>query len=195
MLWPAFSLTGALLLLTGVAYPALLYAVGRITMPWAAGGSLLRDHGGRVVGSAYIGQAFVSARYFHGRPSAVAYDAAGSGASNLGPTNPALADSIGQYSVRFRATNGLASTAWLPSDAVTASGSGLDPDISPGTAALQIARVAASRRATTAAVAALVRAHTVQPVLGIIGEPRINVLRLNLALDSLDSLDPALPAR
>ena len=72
MLWPAVSLTGALLLLTGVAYPALLYAVGRITMPWTAGGSLVRDHGGRVVGSALIGQAFVSARYFHGRPSAVA---------------------------------------------------------------------------------------------------------------------------
>jgi K+-transporting ATPase ATPase C chain len=192
MLWPAFSLTGALLLLTGVAYPALLYAVGRITMPWTAGGSLVHDHAGRVVGSALIGQAFVSARYFHGRPSAVAYDAAGSGASNLGPTNPALADSIARAGERFRATNGLASTACLPSDAVTASGSGLDPDISPETAALQIDRVAASRRATTGAVTALVEAYTTRPVLGIIGEPRINVLRLNLALDSLDR---ALPAR
>jgi K+-transporting ATPase ATPase C chain len=184
MLWPAVSLTGALLLLTGVAYPALLYAVGRITMPWTAGGSLVRDHDGRVVGSALIGQPFVSARYFHGRPSAVAYDAAGSGASNLGPTNPALADSIERAGERFRATNGLAETTWLPSDAVTASASGLDPDISPETAALQIARVAAARRATMTAVAALVRAHTVQPALGIVGQPRINVLRLNLALDS-----------
>jgi K+-transporting ATPase ATPase C chain len=190
-LWPAVSLTGALLLLTGVAYPALLYAVGRITLPWTAGGSLVRDHGGRVVGSALIGQAFVSARYFHGRPSAVAYDAAGSGASNLGPTNPALADSIGQYSVRFRATNGLAASTPLPPDAVTASGSGLDPDISPETAELQIARVAASRRVTTGAVTALVEAYTTRPVLGIIGEPRINVLRLNLALDSLDRTLPA----
>jgi K+-transporting ATPase ATPase C chain len=184
MLWPAVSLTGALLLLTGVAYPALLFAVGRITMPWTAGGSLVRDHGGRVVGSALIGQAFVSARYFHGRPSAVAYDAAGSGASNLGPTNPALADSIGQYGIRFRATNGLAASVPLPSDAVTASGSGLDPDISPETAALQIDRVAASRHATAGVVTTLVEAYTRQPALGIVGQPRINVLRLNLALDS-----------
>jgi K+-transporting ATPase ATPase C chain len=153
---------------------------------------LVRDHSGRVVGSAYIGQAFVSARYFHGRPSAVAYDAAGSGASNLGPTNPALADSIAHAGERFRATNGLASTTWLPSDAVTASASGLDPDISPETAALQIDRVTASRRTTTGAVTALVEAYTRRPVLGVIGEPRINVLRLNLALDSLD---PVLPAR
>jgi potassium-transporting ATPase KdpC subunit len=183
-LWPAVSLTGALLLLTGVAYPALLYAVGRITMPWSAGGSLVRDRGGRVIGSALIGQSFASARYFHGRPSAVAYDAAASGASNLGPTNPALADSIARAGERFRAQNGLAPGTPLPSDAVTASGSGLDPDISPDAATLQIARVAAARHTTPAAIAALVTAQTRQPLLGIVGEPRVNVLLLNLALDS-----------
>lgn len=183
-LWPAASLTGALLVLTGVAYPALLYAVGRITMPWTEGGSLLRDPAGRVVGSALIGQVFASARYFHGRPSAVAYDAAQSGASNLGPTNPQLADSIARRTDRFRAMNGLARGAALPSDAVTASGSGLDPDISPEDAALQIGRVAAARGASANRVAILVAAHVTRPTLGVIGEPRINVLRLNLALDS-----------
>jgi K+-transporting ATPase ATPase C chain len=184
MLWPAVSLTGALLVLTGVAYPALLYAVGRMIMPWTAGGSLIRDPGGQVIGSALIGQAFVSARYFHGRPSAVAYDAAGSGASNLGPTNPRLADSIVRYAERFRAANGLLPGTALPSDAVTASGSGLDPDISPEDATLQIGRVAAARSASVGRVAILVAAHVTRPALGFIGEPRINVLWLNLALDS-----------
>ena len=178
MLWPAVSLTGALMLLTGVAYPALLYAVGRISIPWTADGSLVRAPSGRIVGSALIGQPFVSARYFHGRPSAVAYDAAGSGASNLGPTSPQLADSMARYAERFRAANGLALGA------VGASGSGLDPDISPEDAALQIRRVALARGARVDRVAILVAAHVTRPTLGVIGEPRINVLRLNLALDS-----------
>ena len=184
MLWPAVSLTVALMLLTGVAYPALLYAVGLISIPWTAGGSLVRDPSGRIVGSALIGQPFVSARYFHGRPSAVAYDAAGSGASNLGPTSPRLADSMARYAERFRAANSLALGAVLPPDAVTASGSGLDPDISPEDAALQIRRVALARGARVDRVAILVAAHVTRPTLGVIGEPRINVLRLNLALDS-----------
>ena len=184
MLWPAVSLTGALMLLTGVAYPALLYAVGRISIPWTADGSLVRAPSGRIVGSALIGQPFVSTRYFHGRPSAVAYDAAGSGASNLGPTSPQLADSMARYAERFRAANGLALGAVLPLDAVTASGSGLDPDISPEDAALQIRRVALARGARVDRVAIVVAAHVTRPTLGVIGEPRINVLRLNLALDS-----------
>jgi len=183
-LWPAVSLTCALLLLTGLAYPALLYVVGRIAVPWTANGSLVREPGGRVIGSALIGQAFVSARYFHGRPSAAAYDAGASGASNLGPTNPQLADSLARHAESFRAVNGLAPESVLPSDAVTASGSGLDPDISPQNAALQVGRVAAARSASVDRLRRLVAAHVTPPALGVLGEPRINVLRLNLALDS-----------
>jgi potassium-transporting ATPase KdpC subunit len=183
-LWPAVSLTGALLVLTGLAYPAFLYAVGRITTPWTASGSLVRDPGGRVIGSVLIGQAFVSARYFHGRPSAVAYDAAGSGASNLGPTSPQLADSIAHNAERFRTVNGLAAAAVVPSDALTASGSGLDPDISPEDAALQVGRVAVARGASVDQVAKLLAIHVMRPTLGVLGEPRVSVLRLNLALDS-----------
>jgi len=182
-LWPAVSLTVALLAITGVAYPALLYVVGRTAVPWRAGGSLVHDARGHVIGSTLIGQEFVSARYFHGRPSAVAYDAAGSGASNLGPASPQLADSIAGRAARYRAMNGLAPGIAVPMDAVTTSGSGLDPDISPANAELQIARVAAARGARVDQIAALVAARITRPVLGVIGEPRLNVLRANLALD------------
>lgn len=184
MLWPATSLTVALLVLTGALYPAFLYAVARIAMPWPAGGSLVHDSTGRVIGSSLIGQPFSSPYYFHGRPSAVAYDGAASGASNLGPTNPQLADSIARRAELFRTANALAPNTALPSDAVTTSASGLDPDISPADAALQIARVATARGASAGVVMTLVATHTTRPTLGIIGETRLNVLRLNLALDS-----------
>jgi potassium-transporting ATPase KdpC subunit len=183
-LWSAVSLTIALLLISGAAYPAVIYVVGQMIAPWAASGSLIRSSDGRVVGSALIGQGFTSDRYFHTRPSAVAYDAAGSGASNLGPTSPQLADSIARRAQRFRAANGVATDAPLPSDAVTSSGSGLDPDISPADAALQVRRVAAARGLNVDLVANLTARHVTPRTLGILGEPRINVLQLNLALDS-----------
>jgi K+-transporting ATPase ATPase C chain len=192
-LWSATRLTVALLLLTGVAFPAVLWGLARLAFPWQAEGSLLRDAGGRVVGSALIGQAFAAPRYFHGRPSAVAYAAAASGGSNIGPTNPQLLAGNGgsyagvaAYAARFRAANGLAASAPLPVDVATASGSGLDPHVSPAAAELQVARVAAARAPAldAAAVRALVRAHTRGRTLGLLGEPRVNVLTLNLALDS-----------
>jgi potassium-transporting ATPase KdpC subunit len=185
LIWPAVSLTACLLLLTGVAYPALLYAIGHELLSARADGSLIRRPDGRVVGSALLGQAFSSPIYFHGRPSAVGYDAANSGASNLASTNPRQADSLVRRAERFRADNGLRPDTPLPPDAITASGSGLDPDISPDNAALQIMRVAAARHAPASSVAALLHAHTTQPTLGVLGEPRVNVLRLNLALDSV----------
>jgi K+-transporting ATPase ATPase C chain len=184
LLWPALSLTACLLLLTGVGYPALLYAIGRALLGARADGSLIRRPDGRIVGSALIGQAFSRAQYFHGRPSAVGYDAANSGASNLASTNPRQADSIAERTARYRAENQLPAGTRLPPDAVTASGSGLDPDISPDNAALQVGRVAASRHVPPGVVAALLHAYTAQPALGVLGEPRVNVLRLNLALDS-----------
>jgi K+-transporting ATPase ATPase C chain len=180
----AAVLTLALLALAGALYPALLYGVGRLTMPWRTSGSLVRDAAGHVVGSVLIGQSFTNPAYFHGRPSAVAYDAAGSGASNLGPLNPDLADSVAFRAARFRDENALGPGTTLPADAVTASGSGLDPDISPETALLQGARVASARGANPTTVAALVIGHVTRPDLGVFGEPRVNVLRLNLALDS-----------
>jgi K+-transporting ATPase ATPase C chain len=148
---------------------------------------------GHVVGSALIGQAFTHPEYFHGRPSAVGYDAASSGGSNIGPTNPQLLQGNGSsyagviaYAAAYRRENGLRGDAPVPSDAVTASGSGLDPHISPANAELQVARVAAARgpALSQAAVLALVRAHTAGRTIGILGEPRVNLLGLNLALDS-----------
>jgi potassium-transporting ATPase KdpC subunit len=163
----ALVVTLALLVVCGVAYPAVLFVVARVAFPAQSHGSFVRDGQGRVVGSALIAQAFSRPEYFHGRPSAVGYDAANSGASNLGPSNPARAHPDS-----------------LPVDLVTASGSGLDPDISPEGAAVQVARVAQARGLAAPVVAALVRSHTIGRTLGVLGEPRVNVLLVNLALDS-----------
>jgi K+-transporting ATPase ATPase C chain len=166
-------------------YPVVVYGIGRVLFPDQASGSLIRDSKGAVLGSRLLGQQFTSEKYFHSRPSSAGagYDATSSGGSNLGPTSQKLRDSIAQNIADYRSQNGLATNAPVPADAVTASGSGLDPHISPENAALQAARVAKARGLNIDAVRALIREHTDTPDLGLLGEPGVNVLTLNLALD------------
>lgn len=177
---PLLVVFASLTLVTGVLYPALVTGVAQVAFPRQAGGSLLRQ-GDRVVGSELIGQSFDEPRYFWGRPSATAkpYDAAASSGSNCGPLHPDLQKTA---SARMSA---LAAGTSAPVDLLTASGSGLDPHISPAGAALQVARVAAARGLDPAEVSALVAAHTQPRTLGVLGEPRVNVLALNLSLDAL----------
>jgi len=179
-------------LLLGVAYPALMTGVAQLAFPAQANGSLVHDASGAVRGSALLGQSFADAsgaplpQYFQPRPSAAGeapgYDATASGGSNLGPENPELAAAIEERRASIAAFDGV-DPSLVPPDAVTASGSGLDPDISPAYAAIQIARVAAARGLDPATVEALVAAHSSPPALGFLGEPTVNVLTLNLALD------------
>lgn len=183
---PALVLFTALTLATGVAYPLLVTGAAQAAFPAQASGSLLMREG-QVVGSALIGQNFADPGHFWGRPSATApmpYNAAASGGSNLGPANPALAEAVQARVQALRAAdpgNGEA----VPIDLVTASASGLDPHVSPAAARYQITRVARARGLTPARIAALVEDHTQAPLWGFLGEPRVNVLRLNLALQAL----------
>ena len=181
---PALVLLGAFTLLTGVAYPAAVTGVARVLFPRQATGSLIRD-GEKIRGSALIGQPFSGAGYFWGRPSATspAYNAAASSGSNLGPTNPALGQAVSERVAALRAADP-SNTAPIPVDLVTASGSGLDPHISPAAAAWQVARVARARGLPEDRLQQLVAAHTEGRAFGVLGEPRVNVLTLNLALDS-----------
>ena len=185
-LLPAVAALLALTVLTGVAYPLAVWGVGRAAFRSQADGSLVRV-GGEVVGSRLLGQAFSRPDLFHPRPSAAGadgYDATASGPSNLGPTSAALLDAVARRAAAYRAENGLADDVPLPGDAVTSSASGLDPDISPANARLQAGRVARARGLPQATVLALVRAHTEGRILGIFGEPRVDVLQLNLALEA-----------
>lgn len=178
----------ALTILLGIVYPLAITGLAQIMFPWQANGSLVRDSGGSVIGSALIGQNFIEAKYFHPRPSAAGkdgYDAAASSGSNLGPTNQKLIDSVQERSAAYRQENGLASEAVVPVDAVTASASGLDPHISPANASLQVARVASERGLAEPQVKSLVDQYTEGRTVGILGEPGVNVLQLNLALDNL----------
>lgn len=171
----------------GGIYPLIVYGIGQAAFRDEADGSLIVGADGVVRGSRLIGQNFAGAQYFHPRPSAAGagYDAASSGGSNLGPTSQKLHDAIRDRVAAYRAENGLAETGEVPADAVTASGSGLDPHISPRNADLQAPRVARARALDEQAVRALIRQHTDPADLGILGEPRVNVLRLNLALEGL----------
>jgi K+-transporting ATPase ATPase C chain len=173
-----------LTLLTGVAFPLLLAVIARPLFPHQARGSLLSKDGA-VVGSELIGQNFSGPRYFHPRPSAAGagYDGTASNGSNLGPSNPKLRAEVGALAEAYRRTNGLPPGAAVPIDAVTRSGSGLDPHISPANAALQVPRIARVRGLAESDVRRLVAEHTLGPQLGFLGEPRVNVLALNLALD------------
>jgi K+-transporting ATPase ATPase C chain len=189
MLLTALLFTILMTILTGLAYPLVITGVAKVAFPGQAGGSLVKDASGQVVGSGLIGQSFTTSkgaplpRYFQPRPSAGAYDAMASGAANLGPTNPALLKAVAQAAAAYRRLNGLAANAVLPVDAVTSSGSGLDPEISIANARLQAARVARARGLSVATVDQLIAQATQGRVLGILGEPGVNVLELNVALD------------
>lgn len=186
ILRPALVLFSALTLVTGVAYPLVTTGVAQALLPAQAGGSLiLRD--GKPVGSALIGQNFTEPGHFWGRPSATSpmpYNAAASGGSNLGPLNPALVDAVKSRIDALRAADP-GNTAPLPVDLVTASASGLDPHISPAAANYQVARVANARGLSVEKIHHLVDQHTDIPLLGLLGERRVNVLQLNLALEAL----------
>jgi K+-transporting ATPase ATPase C chain len=183
---PAIVLTLLLCLVTGLLYPGLVTGLAQLLFPWQAHGSLIRANG-RVVGSALIGQRFTKPEYFHPRPSAAGqgYDATASGGTNKGPTDRKLADTLIAGAVREVVQEDGAVRGHIPADMVTASASGLDPHISPANAALQIPRVAQARRISAETLSAIVRRHTEQRQFGFLGEPRVNVLLLNLALDSL----------
>jgi len=180
----ALRLFLVLTVLTGVAYPLAVTLLAQGLFPARARGSLLRVDG-VVRGSELVGQDFDDPRWFWGRPSATspACNAALSGGSNLGPTHPALAAQVRQRAERLRATTD--ATRPIPIDLVTASASGLDPHISPAAARFQVARVAAARKLPEARVAELVESHVEGRTLGVLGEPRVNVLRLNLALQQV----------
>jgi len=171
------------ILLCGI-YPLLVWIVGQGLFPSESNGSLLA-HKGTIVGSSLLSQGFTDPKYFHPRPSAAGqgYDAAGSGGSNLGPTSKKLVDGVRQRVVDYRIENGLGPDAMVPTDAVTASASGLDPHISVKNALLQAKRVAKARSLPVALVMEKIDAHTEGRTLGILGEPRVNVLMLNLDLD------------
>jgi potassium-transporting ATPase KdpC subunit len=184
-LWPAIALLLILTVITGFIYPAAITAVAQVAFPLQANGSFVKTADGRTIGSSLIGQAFSDPKYFSGRPSAAGadgYDANASAGSNLGPTNEALIQRIQEQVDALRAQNG---DVPIPVDLVTTSASGLDPDISPATAQYQEARVAKARGMTEADVQAAVARHTEGPLLGFIGQPRVNVLMLNLDLDGL----------
>jgi K+-transporting ATPase ATPase C chain len=174
---PAIVLVGFFTLLTGVAYPLAMTAMAQAVFPAAAAGSLV-EKSGTVVGSSLVGQQFTSDRYFHGRPSAVNYDASTSSGSNLAPSSSTLLEQVRARAAAYGGRN-------VPADLVTASGSGLDPDLSPEGAMMQVARVAAVRGVPEAKVGMLVQQHVQGPDLGILGEPRVNVLALNMALDEM----------
>ena len=182
---PALLVFAALSLLTGVLYPAAMSGIAELAFPSQAGGSLIR-RGGEVVGSALVGQAFSDPGHFWGRPSATSpfpYDAAASSGSNLGPTNPALLKAVRERVAALRAADP-GEDGPIPPDLVEASGSGLDPDVSPAAALYQVPRVARARGLPVATVRALVLGRVEGRWLGVFGEPRVNVLELNLALDS-----------
>jgi potassium-transporting ATPase KdpC subunit len=187
----AFLATVVLTVLLGIVYPLVVTGVAQVVFPHQAGGSLVKV-GGKVVGSSLIGQRFTDAqgnplpRYFQPRPSAAGtngYDPTASGASNLGPSNPALLKAVADRVAAYRQFNGLSSGASVPVDAVTSSGSGLDPDISEANALDQAARVAGVRHLAVAAVVSLVHQHANGRPWGVLGEGTVNVLDLNLALD------------
>lgn len=180
---PAVAMLVVMTALTGIAYPLAVTGVAQAVLPHQANGSVI-ERDGKIIGSSLIGQAFAGPGYFHGRPSAAGagYDAARSSGSNLGSTSRALIEAVRE---RAAAASAEAGGARVPIDFVTASGSGLDPDISPAAAMIQVERVATARHLPPERVRVLVREHVEPPLLGLLGRTRVNVLRLNLALDRI----------
>jgi K+-transporting ATPase ATPase C chain len=176
----------AMSLLTGAFYPLIVTGLAKVGFPQQAQGNLLRT-GGTIIGSVLVGQSFSSPRYFHGRPSAIekAYDAGNSGGSNFGPSNAKFLEEVGRRVDTVRKDNGLERTASVPADLVLASASGLDPHISVEAAMIQVKRVAKARGVLELDVYNLVERFIEMPLFGFLGEKRINVLRLNLALDNI----------
>jgi potassium-transporting ATPase KdpC subunit len=199
---PAVRMIAVLTVLLGLAYPLAVLGFGQALFPHKANGSLVKVDG-QVVGSSALGQQFTSAKYFHARPSAAGITASGSldtngqpgdpkdlalsnsGGSNLGPTNPTLLTDVSQRAAAYRKENGLPPGTKVPIDAVTSSASGVDPEISVANARLQAPRVAKARRMSLGTVDRLIDEHTVGRSLGFLGDPGVNVLELNLALDRL----------
>lgn len=186
----AVTVTVALAVVCCGIYPLAVFGLGQLAFHNQANGSLIVDSKGVIHGSRLLGQQFTADKYFHSRPSdaganGMTYDPTSSGGSNLGPTSQKLRDTVAQGVSDYRSQNGLATNAPVPADAVTASASGLDPHISLRNAELQAPRVAKARGISEAAVRALIRANTDLPTLGVLGEPGVNVLCLNLALDGV----------
>jgi K+-transporting ATPase ATPase C chain len=199
---PAIIMTLVFTVITGFIFPGIIWGVSQILFPYQANGSLIHDEKGVVIGSELIGQAFTSPKYFHPRPSAAGtgYDAANSSGTNLGPTSskliegvkddPATADTdesfagIHQLAESYRQENNVRADVALPADSVTRSASGLDPHISPENAILQAGRIAQARGVSIESIQEAINEHTEQRFLGIYGEPRVKVLKLNLALDN-----------
>jgi K+-transporting ATPase ATPase C chain len=179
---PAILITIVFTILTGLLYPLAVTGAAQALFHKQANGSLI-ERNGQVIGSELIGQNFTKPEFFHPRPSAAGngYDAANSGGSNLGPTNPALADRLAKDAAQFRKDNP-DYTGAIPADAITASASGLDPDITPANALAQAPRVAKARNIPLTQIQSLIASNTSQRDLGFLGEPRVNVLKLNLAL-------------
>jgi K+-transporting ATPase ATPase C chain len=181
---PALVITLLMTLLLGVGYPVAVTWIAHIAFPRQAEGSLIRDEHGQVIGSALIAQAFTKAEYLHPRPSAAGndgYDASGSSGSNLGPLNPDLAKRVAKDADALRKDG---AQGPIPADALTTSGSGLDPAVSPANARMQAQRIAAARGAPLSAVQKVIDDHTTHPALGLLGQPAVNVLEVNLALDA-----------
>src|SRR5580704_14618830 len=197
---PAIAFTLFFIVLGGFAFPAIVYGLAQALFPSQANGSFVKDSNGNIVGSALIAQGFTKPEYFHPRPSAAGngYDATNSGATNLGPTSDKLFngvhdpkhpsgvfDGVKDLAVKYRTENLLAADAQIPPDAVTRSASGLDPDISIENAQLQVKRIAIARGITPDKLTDLISSHTENGFAGIYGDPHVNVLELNLALDKL----------
>ena len=201
---PAIVMIIAMTVITGLIYPLLMTGVAQAVFPYQANGSLIQKNG-KVIGSALIGQNFTSDKYFHGRPSATTdtdpndatktvpapYNAANSGGSNLGPTSKALVDRVKDDAAKLAAEN---PNTPIPVDLVTTSASGLDPDITPAAALFQVPRVVKARGLPDDKVRQLVEDHITGRLIGIIGEPHVNVLQLNLALDATESSHPSVDA-
>ncbi|MDB4911546.1 MAG: kdpC [Gemmatimonadetes bacterium] len=185
-IWSAIAMTIVLMIITGGIYPGVVTVLAQLIFPHQANGSLITTSTGQVTGSALIGQGFSKPEYFHPRPSAAGngYDDTASSGTNKGPTDRKLADTLIRQAVDSAVVQDGAVRGKVPSDMATSSASGLDPDISPANAAQQVARVARTRGVSVDAVRALVANHTLGRQFGFFGEPRVNVLSLNLALDS-----------